>query len=574
MKWKGNPVSPGIAVGRVWLYEPYSPDVSPGELPPEAAGEAAARYDGLREAAKRELEAIRQRLEEEGQGDKAKIFAAHLDILYDVAMDEEIRDAVALDHLTPEWAVQKTYEKYAKLLGKAADPLIRERAADMRDVKNRLLRIAAGVPERNLAALPEPVIVAAHDLLPSDTATLDREKVLAIVTEVGGATSHSAIIARSYELPALLGVEGLLSGLTHGGEAAVDALEGILITDPSPEEKRAFGEKREEFLRRRAREKEFLGARPVLADGTGIPVCLNIGSAGEAELSGEKYVDGVGLFRTEFVYMGRDSLPTEEEQYGIYRTVLEAFGERPVTLRTLDIGGDKKLACMDLPREDNPFLGNRALRLCFQRPEIFLTQLRAALRASVHGNLQLMFPMVGSLEDLRRAKGFVEEARAQLDARGVPYAPEVKLGIMIEIPSIALMADKAAEEADFASIGTNDLIQYATAVDRMNPDVSRYYQSCHPGVFRLIGMATEAFRRAGKTISVCGELGGDPLAVPVLVGLGVDKLSMGLSSVAGVKKVLSGLTMAEARRLAGIATGLATAEEVETALRRELAPLL
>jgi phosphotransferase system enzyme I (PtsI) len=574
MEWRGNPVSEGIAVGKAYLYQPYVPQVVQGEIPEDQVEEATARYEQLRETAKSELEAIRQQLEASGNADKAKIFKAHLDILYDVAMDEEIKDAIAYDYMTPEWAIHKVYEKFIKILGKAADALIRERVADMRDVKNRLLRIAAGVPEKNLAVLAEPVVVVAHDLLPSDTATLDRQRVLAIVTEIGGATSHSAIIARSYEIPALLGVEGIMGQLTHGQEVAVDALEGLLIADPTPEQKEQFGKKREEFLVRRAEEKKFLGARPVMADGTVIPVALNVGSASDQELEGEKYTDGVGLFRTEFIYMGKEQLPTEDEQYEIYKKILTKFGDRPVTLRTLDIGGDKKLQCMELPVEENPFLGNRALRLCFQKPEVFLTQLRAALRASVHGNLWIMFPMVGSLDDIRRAKEFVQQAKAQLDEKGIPYNPDVKLGIMIEIPSIALIADLAAQEVDFASIGTNDLIQYSTAVDRMNPEVTKYYQSYHPGVFRLIGMAVEAFNKAGKPISVCGEMGGDPLAASVLVGLGMNKLSMGLASVARMKKVLSGLTMDKARELARLARTLPTADEVEKTLKAELAQLL
>ena len=574
MEYRGNPVSEGIAVGKAYLYQPYAPEVAEGEIPEAEAPQAIARYEKMLEGAKRELEAIRQRLEASGDGDKAKIFAAHQDILFDVAMDEEIRDKISYDCMTPEWAVHKVYEKFIKLLGKAKDDLIRERVADMRDVKNRLLRVAAGVAEKNLAALDGPAVVVAHDLLPSDTATLDRKNVLAIVTEVGGATSHSAIIARSYEIPALLGVEGIMDKVSHGQELAVDAVEGLLIPDPDPAVKEDFAKKREAFLQRRAEEKKFLAVEPRMADGTLVPVHLNVGSASDQELAGEKYTDGVGLFRTEFIYMGKEQLPTEEEQYEIYKKILTAFGDRPVTLRTLDIGGDKKLQCMELPVEENPFLGNRALRLCFTMPEVFLTQLRAALRASVHGNLWIMFPMVGSMDDIRRAKGFVEQAKAQLDAEGIPYSPSVKIGIMIEIPSIALVADMAAKEVDFASIGTNDLTQYATAVDRMNPALREYYQGCHPALFRLIGYVVSSFAKEGKPVSVCGEMGGDPLSAAVLVGLGMSKLSMGLASVARIKKMLSGLTIEKARELAGKAQSLATHGEVEEYLKAELAPLL
>ncbi|MCI9196183.1 MAG: phosphoenolpyruvate--protein phosphotransferase [Angelakisella sp.] len=574
MEYKGNPVSEGIAVGKAYLYQPYVPQVTEGEIPEDQAPAAVARYEELLEGAKQELAAIRERLEKAGDGDKAKIFTAHQDILFDVAMDEEIRDKITYDFMTPEWAIHKVYEKFIKILNKAKDDLIRERVADMRDVKNRLLRIAAGVPEKNLAALGEPVIVVAHDLLPSDTATLDRKNVLALVTEIGGATSHSAIIARSYEIPALLGVDGAMENLSHGQEIAVDAVEGLLVADPSGEVKADFAKKREAFLKRREEEKKFLGVEPRMADGTLLPVHLNVGSANDQELAAEKYTDGVGLFRTEFIYMGKEQLPTEDEQYEIYKKVLTAFGDRPVTIRTLDIGGDKKLQCMELPVEENPFLGNRALRLCFSMPEVFLTQLRAALRASVHGNLWIMFPMVGSMDDIRRAKAFVQQAKDQLDAQGVPYSPNVKLGIMVEIPSIALVADLAAKEVDFASIGTNDLTQYSTAVDRMNPALREYYQSYHPALFRLIGYVVESFAKEGKPVSVCGEMGGDPYAAAVLAGLGMSKLSMGSASVARIKKMLSGLTMEKARELAAKARSLPTNDEVESYLKAELAALL
>lgn len=574
MEYRGNPVSEGLAVGKVYLYRPWLPEVAQGTVLADKAKEAVARYRRLLEQAGKELAGLRKRLEEAGEADKAKIFTAHRDILYDVVMDEEIEDSITQELSTPEWAIHRVYEKFIDLLGRAEDPLIRERTADLRDVKNRLLRVAAGVPEMSLSALEEPVIVVARDLLPSDTAALDRENVLAIVTEVGGATSHSAIIARSYRIPALLGVEDITKNLAHGQEAAVDAVEGLLITDPSVQVKEAFAKRRKALLARREEEETFLHAKPQMADGTPISIHLNLGSADDRELAAEAFTDGVGLFRTEFLYMGRDRLPDEEEQYQIYKKILTVYGDRPVTLRTLDIGGDKTLSCMELPKEENPFLGRRALRLCFSMPEMFLTQLRAALRASVHGNLWLMFPMVGGLDDLRRAKEFLTEARCRLDREGIPWSPSMKVGIMVEIPSIALMADIAAKEADFASVGTNDLTQYCTAVDRMNPALREYYQSYHPALFRLIGYVAECFAKEGKPVSVCGELGGDPYAAAVLAGLGVSKLSMGAASVARIKKLLSALTMEKAKRLADTARGLSSGGEVERYLKAELRPLL
>lgn len=574
MEYRGNPVSEGIAVGKVYLYRPYLPQAVQGSIPKDKAKEALARYQRLLEKAGEELSVIRERLVQAGEEDKANIFTAHRDILFDVVMDEEIQDSITEELSTPEWAIHRVYEKFIDVLGKVGDELIRERVADLRDVKNRLLRVAAGVPETNLAALTEPVVVVTHDLLPSDTATLDRDKVLAIVTEVGGATSHSAIIARSYRIPALLGVEGITQSLTHGQEVAVDAVEGLLIADPSAQVKKTFAQRRQSLLARREEEEKYLYTQPKMADGTPLSIHLNIGSADDAELSAEAFTDGVGLFRTEFLYMGRDRLPTEEEQYQIYKKVLTAFGDRPVTLRTLDIGGDKQLSCLELPKEENPFLGKRALRLCFSMPEMFLTQLRAALRASVHGNLWLMFPMVGGMDDLRRAKEFVTEAKSQLDKEGIPWSRSIKIGIMVEIPSIALMADIAAKEADFASIGTNDLTQYCTAVDRMNPALRDYYQSYHPALFRLIGYVADCFAKEGKPMSVCGELGADPYAAAVLIGLGVGKLSMGPASVARIKRMLSGLTMEKAGQLADRVRRLSVSAEAEEYLKAQLRPLL
>ncbi len=572
-QYKGNPVSKGIAVGPVYRYEPFDPKITESEIAKEAVDDYLERYRAAKSAARAELDAIIEKLSQ-NDPDKAKIFAAHIEILDDEAIDEEITELVSEDLCCPDWAIFKTYGKFVKLISKTKDPLIAERVADLFDVRNRLLRNWVGRIERNLASLEKPVIVAAHDLFPSDTATLDRSKVLAIVTEVGGATSHSAIIARSYEIPALLGVSGLMGFIQNDADVVVDAVNGNLFCEPDSAMCAEYGEKRAAYLKKAADVKKYIDSEPVTADGARIELGLNIGSADATELEGEKYVDLVGLFRTEFLYMGRDVLPTEDEQYDIYKKVLQRFGERPVTLRTLDIGGDKTLQCMNLPKEDNPFLGKRALRLCFDEIDIFRTQLRAALRASVHGNLWIMLPMVGSMDDIHRAKQIIDDVKKELDADNIPYAPNVKLGIMIEIPSIAIIADIAAQEVDFASIGTNDLCQYSTAVDRLNPAVSSYYQSYHPAMFRLIGYVVEQFNKAGKPICVCGELGGDVLAAPVLIGLGMRKLSMGLASVAQIKRVIRGLSTQKARELADTARSLHTAAQVEEYLKNSLSELI
>lgn len=570
---KGNPVSPGIAIGEVYLFQPFVPDIRQDSIAQDEVEANIQKYHGAKQAAEMELEHIVSRLQQDDP-DKAAIFVAHQAILTDVTLDEEIVDMVTNELSSADYAILKVYDRYIEIFENLEDELIRERAADLRDVRSRLLRCWAGVEEKNLATLERDAIVVAEDLFPSDTATLNRKKVLAILTEVGGPTSHSAIIARSYEIPAVLGIPNVLACLRQGGTVIVDALQGVVIVDPSPEELAEYTKKLEAYRGKVAETKKFLDAQPLTADGVRVDVQLNIGSAGKEELDGSRYTDGVGLFRTEFLYMGRAQLPTEEEQYTTYRRVLETYGDRPVILRTLDIGGDKQLKSMPLPKEENPFLGNRALRLCFTHPELFRTQLRAALRASVHGNLWIMLPMVASLDDIRRAKAMIEEAKAELTREGIPFSTAYKLGIMVEIPSIALIADLAAQEVDFASIGSNDLCQYMTAVDRMNPALVDYYQSYHPAMFRLIGYVVEQFKRLNKPVGVCGEMGGDPLAAVVLVGLGMRKLSMGLASVAPIKKLLAGLTVQKAEELANTVKALPTADEVKVYLRSELSGLL
>lgn len=566
---KGNAVSDGLAAGTIFVYQPFSVAAAESFCEPGQAAESLASFEEVKKNADAELQAICQKLEAEDP-EKAKIFIAHRAILNDEAVNEEIAEGIRCDCWSPDWAIQKTYDKFIHMLKKSKNQLIRERAADLEDVRGRLLRIWYGVPESSLSALSAPVIIAARDLLPSDTATLDRDKVLAVLTEVGGSTSHSAIIARGYEIPAILGIPELLRNVSAGQSALVDALEGVVELDPAQDRIEEFVARRELYLASAAETKKYLGIEPVTADGVSVDIGLNIGSADEQDMKGEPYTNFVGLFRTEFLYMGRSELPAEDEQFEIYKRVLQAYAPRPVTLRTLDIGGDKTLLCLDLPREENPFLGNRALRLCFSRVDIFRTQLRAALRASVYGDLWLMLPMVGSIDDIRRAKGIIGEVKSELRVEGIEYSESFKTGIMIEVPSIAAIADMAAQEVDFASIGTNDLCQYLTAADRMNPDVAPYYQSYHPALFRVIRQVVSAFTAAGKPISVCGEMGGDKLAAAALVGMGLRKLSMGFASIAVVKRMLAGLTAAEAEEIAETVINLRTADEIEAYLKAAL----
>lgn len=534
---QGHAVSKGIGIGKVLVYQHFVPTVEPIIIEPALCEQTYQTYLDIKTEANAEIEQIVELLVSKND-EKSKIFEAHLEIINDVAMEETIENFIKTEHYGHIYAIDKAYKMFIEMLETVEDDLIRERIADLKDVRNRLIRLAYHVPEKNLSRLFEKTIVVALDLFPSDTATLDRNMVEAIVTEVGGPTSHTAIIAKSYQIPAILGVKDAMQSFQDGDTLIVDALENNLILNPNEDTLKNYLERKEKFTQKQNILKTYLDKTPVTKDGVRMDVTLNIGSASKEELALEPYVDGVGLFRSEFLYMENTHLPTEAEQYEVYKRALEGYKGKPVILRTLDIGGDKTLSYVALPKEDNPFLGLRAVRLCFAHLDIFKTQLRAAYRASVHGNLWLMFPMVGSMDDIYKIKSVIEDVKQDLDREHIPYSKDVKIGVMIEIPSIILVIDHVAKACDFASIGTNDLCQYLTAVDRMNTLVSSYYQSYSPSMIRILKMAIDGFNQAGKPISVCGELGGDLIAAPILMGLGMKKLSMSKSSIAPIKHLI------------------------------------
>ena len=557
--FKGNPVSQGIGIGHIYVYEAFEPMVDERYFDAAEVSVYKDKYLSAKLRAGQELQVLQNSM---ADADKAGIFKAHLSILEDEVIEEEILYSIQAALTMPDYAVFKIYNAYIDILSKSPDALTKERAQDLIDVRNRLIRNLNDVEEKNLSALSRPSIIAARDLLPSDTATMDRANVLGIATEVGGKTSHSAIIAKSYGIPAVLGLHGLMEydGVCDEAMAVLDAISGELILNPGPEVICEYKAKKAEFDRQRAVDENFAAARAVTTDGVKIDIGINIGTDKLCDLS--KHADFVGLFRTEFLYMEKSHMPTEDEQFEAYKAVLSAMAPRPVTLRTLDIGGDKKLDYLPFVEEDNPFLGNRALRLCFDQPGLFRTQLRAALRASVYGELWLMFPMVGSLEDLRRAKMCLEEAEQELDAEGIEYSKNIKTGMMIEIPSAAIFADKFAKEVDFASIGTNDLTQYLFATDRMNPKITSYYQEFSPILFKTLAQIADAFNKAGKPISICGELAGNHMATAILVGLGLKKLSMSASSFGKVRRAITELNFEWAVKFAENVLSMGTEKEV------------
>jgi len=560
----GKSAAPGIAVGKVFVYR------NTGFLPEESyvqEGEEQShldRYLAIKKEAFNELEKLKISMQKHDPK-KAEIFIAHQEIIDDIVINEEIPSRILNDKWAGDWAIYQVYETVLLVLQKAGDPLIAERAADFGDVRALLLRLWYGNKNEGLSCLSEPVIIAAQDLMPSDTASLDRRKALALLTEKGGLTTHTAIIAKSYGIPTVFGIQGLLDAVKHGQLAAVNADEGKVILDPDNQVAAEYEKKFEAYRLDKEDAETYLSREASTKDGTKIDIGLNISGVSSDELSAASFADSVGLFRTEFLYLGKDILPGEDEQFLAYKKILECFGERPVILRTLDIGGDKQLSNLKFTHEENPFLGNRALRFCFSNPDIFNTQLRAALRAGVYGNMWLMFPMVNSIDDIRRVKEIIESVKEQLDKEKKPYG-DFKTGIMIEVPSIALLAEHAAREVDFASIGSNDLCQYICAADRMNSEVEPYYQPYHPALFKLIKEVTSAFEKHGKPVSICGELASDPIAAPVLAGLGLRKLSMGAASVAAVKRAICSVSIKQARETADKVLECATAEEVKRVL--------
>lgn len=563
MNRKGRPVSGGYAIAPILIYKPVELHIGHTHFSDASCErEQVERYRAACLTAGSQLQKIYDAMCED-RPDQAKVFQAHMEILEDDTIHEEIEALISAEQCTPEYAVEQIYEQYIASFQRNRNLLIRERASDLKDVKQRLLRTLLGAAACDISHLDGPVILAAYDLLPADTATMDHNNVRGIVTEIGGETSHTAILAKSFGIPAVLGVKDLLKSVSDGELAVLDGCAGELITSPEDVLLKEYQAHEEAFQQRMTRISQFQNGPAFTKDGTRIEIGANMGSAAVDELQAAAYTDFCGLFRTEFLYMGNDHMPTEEEQFVVYRSVVEAYQGRPVIIRTLDIGGDKSLPYYQMPKEDNPFLGNRALRFCFSELGLFSTQIRALLRASVYGTLWIMLPMVSSIDDVRKAKKIIWKVREELERDGIPYDKHVKCGIMIEVPAVAVIADLVAQEVDFASIGTNDLCQYVTAADRLNPLVSDYYQSHHPALLRLINHVVKAFSGAGKPICLCGELGADPVILPMLIGFGMRKVSMSPGAVAQAKQLISTITISETEQIARKTLGVKTSAEAD-----------
>ncbi len=566
---QGKSVSEGIGIGKAYIYKQYSPNLHASYIQPSQVSEELASFFDVQSKAEKEIKEIIKRFELKND-DKSKIFEAHLEMLFDIMIVAEVKRLITEVHHTYTYAIQCAFDQFIEMFNSVDNVMINERTADLKDIRNRLLRISEGIPESSLSTFDQPTIIIAHDLYPSDTASLDRSHVQGIITEVGGKTSHTAIIAKDYEIPAMIGVDHVFGLIKQGDRVVVDAMNGKIYVDPDAKVIEKYVNQQKDYLFEKELEKKYLTTKPVTLDQVKIELSVNISNASDDELEIESFVDGIGLFRSEFLYMDSRHLPTEDQQFGIYRKVLEKFKNKPVIIRTLDIGGDKKLDILKTPEEENPFLGNRAIRLCFDHIEMFKTQIRALLRASVYGDLWMMFPMVGSMDDINDLKQIVKEVQTELVKDDIPFSPSYKFGIMIEIPSLIMIADHVADAVDFASIGSNDLVQYLEAVDRLNPHVTEYYQSYAPSVFRSIKMVIEAFKEVNKPLSICGELGGDRVAVPILLGLGMRKISMNQASVSSVKHLIATNEMKTFEKMANHCLKLKTEHEIVRYVKSEL----
>ncbi|HDA7215466.1 TPA: phosphoenolpyruvate--protein phosphotransferase [Staphylococcus aureus] len=558
---KGIAASDGVAIAKAYLL--VEPDLTfdKNEKVTDVEGEVA-KFNSAIEASKVELTKIRNNAEVQLGADKAAIFDAHLLVLDDPELIQPIQDKIKNENANAATALTDVTTQFVTIFESMDNEYMKERAADIRDVSKRVLSHILGVELPNPSMIDESVVIVGNDLTPSDTAQLNKEFVQGFATNIGGRTSHSAIMSRSLEIPAIVGTKSITQEVKQGDMIIVDGLNGDVIVNPTEDELIAYQDKRERYFADKKELQKLRDADTVTVDGVHAELAANIGTPNDLPGVIENGAQGIGLYRTEFLYMGRDQMPTEEEQFEAYKEVLEAMGGKRVVVRTLDIGGDKELSYLNLPEEMNPFLGYRAIRLCLAQQDIFRPQLRALLRASVYGKLNIMFPMVATINEFREAKAILLGEKENLKNEGHDISDDIELGIMVEIPATAALADVFAKEVDFFSIGTNDLIQYTLAADRMSERVSYLYQPYNPSILRLVKQVIEASHKEGKWTGMCGEMAGDETAIPLLLGLGLDEFSMSATSILKARRQINGLSKNEMTELANRAVDCATQEEV------------
>lgn len=558
---KGIAASDGVAIAKAYLL--VEPDLTfdKNEKVTDVEGEVA-KFNNAIEASKVELTKIRNNAEVQLGADKAAIFDAHLLVLDDPELIQPIQDKIKNENANAATALTDVTTQFVTIFESMDNEYMKERAADIRDVSKRVLSHILGIELLNPSMIDESVVIVGNDLTPSDTAQLNKEFVQGFATNIGGRTSHSAIMSRSLEIPAIVGTKSITQEVKQGDMIIVDGLNGDVIVNPTEDELIAYQDKRERYFADKKELQKLRDADTVTVDGVHAELAANIGTPNDLPGVIENGAQGIGLYRTEFLYMGRDQMPTEEEQFEAYKEVLEAMNGKRVVVRTLDIGGDKELSYLNLPEEMNPFLGYRAIRLCLAQQDIFRPQLRALLRASVYGKLNIMFPMVATINEFREAKAILLEEKENLKNEGHDISDDIELGIMVEIPATAALADVFAKEVDFFSIGTNDLIQYTLAADRMSERVSYLYQPYNPSILRLVKQVIEASHKEGKWTGMCGEMAGDETAIPLLLGLGLDEFSMSATSILKARRQINGLSKNEMTELANRAVDCATQEEV------------
>ena len=569
MKKTGINASPGIAIAKAFVYVKKELNISERTIDDIAAEER--RFNDAVEKSRAQLAAIYDRAVDELGAEEAAIFEAHAMFLDDPefvgAIDSEIAGGTSA-----EIATQKTTDMFSAMFDAMDDPYFKGRAADIKDVGTRILHNLLGVPMVDISHLDEDTIILAEDLAPSDTATMDKAHVKGFATDIGSRTSHTAIMARSLEIPAVLGLDDITATVKDGDTIIVDGSEGMVIVHPTEDEIAEYKAKKEAYDAYRAELAELKDQPAETIDGHRVEIVGNIGSPADAPGVLENGGEGIGLYRTEFLYMNADVMPDEEKQFAAYKSVIEAFEDGAVIIRTLDIGGDKKLPYLPLEEEMNPFLGLRAVRLCFQKEDLFKTQLRAILRASAFGKARIMFPMIGNVDEVKQAKALVRACMAELDAEGKAYDKNIDIGVMIEIPSAAVTADIIVEEAAFFSIGTNDLCQYTLAVDRMNQNVSYLYDPLHPAILRLIKNVIDATAaRDDRFTGMCGEMAGDPYATLILLGMGLDEFSMSASSIPQIKKIIRSVTEDEAKAIADDALSMKSSADIRDMITAKMA---
>ena len=567
--YKGTSASAGIGIGTAVIVEEAELVIERREI--ADADAEIQRFKGALERTIADTERMAQDLAARVGEKKAEIMQGHMMLLSDPMLTGEIENAVRNEKVNSEIAIENVCNMYADMFASMGDELMQQRATDMRDIKTRMQKTLMGIQSVDIAALAPGSVLVAKDLTPSMTAGINPANVVGIVTELGGRTSHSAILARALEIPAVVAVTGFLSGVRDGDEVVLDGSSGDVYVNPDEETKKLFTGRQSQFMEEKKELEKYIGRPSVTKDGVRVEIVANIGKPEDVEKVLQYDGEGIGLFRTEFLFMDREAMPTEDEQFEAYKKVAEAMDGKPVIIRTLDIGGDKEIPYMGLEKDENPFLGYRAIRFCLDRKEdIYKPQLRALLRASAYGNIRIMVPLVTCIEEYRQARALVEELKGELDSKGIPYKRDIQVGIMVETAAASLIADIFAKEADFFSIGTNDLTQYTMAVDRGNKKVSYLYSTFNPAVLRSIKHIISCAREAGIMVGMCGEAASDPLMVPLLLAFGLNEFSMSASAILRTRKLVTEYSVAELQAVADKAMSFATAAEIEQYMKEFL----